>query len=257
MNTQSFFFRDKTVLFLRNFYVDDFKCKNQKSEIIRIRIEPDIASPQQCFKCFGLNHSQENCEQTKRCGHCMSSEHETTNCNCTKNDDLKCSICGVKGHSSLDRRCVKFRAARRDMANEAVAQITKTTTNKSKKLAKDISHNLENSSSYAHVTNSQQLDNDLQERLRKLETNAGSQNDQSRIQNDIKKCFKETENIKSGLIDLNNIVNTNKTEFEKNMLNLTKAITSTNKLAETFEKNTQMLEQNMVQIAKREIDVLR
>ena len=138
-----------------------------------------------------------------------------------------------------------------------MAQITKTTTNKNKKLAKDISHNLENSSSYAHVTNSQQLDNDLQERLRKLETNADSQIDQSRIQNDITQCVKETQNVKSSLIDLSNIVNTNKTEFEKNMLNLTQAITSTNKLAETFEKNTHMLEQNMVQIAKREVDVLR
>ena len=126
--------RDKTALFMKNFYVNDFKINNSNNESIKIRIEPDIPSPIQCHKCFVIGHTKEKCSSMPKCGHCADTNHKTEECDCQESG-LKCSLCGCN-HSSLDQRCKKYRAA-----NLAVEKITKIKTGINKKNLRDISFN--------------------------------------------------------------------------------------------------------------------
>jgi hypothetical protein len=248
--------RDKTILFLKNFYADDMKCKNTKTEVVTIRIEPDIPSPKQCFKCYGLGHAMEGCSLLPRCGHCMSTAHETKECDCDSAIKLKCSICAVPGHSSLDRRCPKYRAARREAANLAVTQMTKISTNNGKKAVKDALHNHETTTNYAQAIASDQIYDDIKDRLKKLEREA-THPDQNQMSKEISELRTNTQTFNKRINDIDANVKTTRREHETTMQALIAAIQSTKELGENFNKTTAQLEANMSQIAKQEVDILR
>ena len=141
-------------MFFRNHYESDLKILSSNNTQVTIRIEPDIASPVQCYKCFALGHAKETCKRPEVCGKCMSIEHSTDHCIQYEGAHLKCVICeGLNGHSSTDRSCPKYRAVKRDMANDAINNITRSRINSKKKIDKDNAFNDKTNNTYADVTN--------------------------------------------------------------------------------------------------------
>ena len=234
--------REKTSLFLKNFYVDNFKILTESYESLEIRIEPDIPSPRQCYKCFAIGHVKEQCkpETQQRCGHCMNTEHSTEDCDKQKVNH-KCSICD---HSSLDRRCKAYRSAKREAANLAFETITKSKTNAKKKYLKDENFNAaQQTHPQTHSYSEALIHNNETTNIANKNELFGLCKDINCIINENTKNQKQTED--------------NKKNFAEGMERLGLAIESTNKIAVKFDETLKSLTTTMAQISRHECDIVR
>ena len=175
-----------------------------------------------------------------KCGHCADTNHKPEECDCQESG-LKCSLCGCN-HSSLDRRCKKYRAAKREAANSAVEKITKIKTDINKKKLRDISFN-EPQSSKNTTTYSQIVQNPEQMKdITKI----------AQIEKESNSLKIENSNRKS---EIDQTIN--KKEYQSGLSSLSQAIQSSNILAQRLTDTVEKLEKNMMLIAKKECQELK
>jgi hypothetical protein len=255
------FFNDKenTILFFRNHYENDLKILDSNKEQIVIRIEPDIPSPLQCFKCYALGHAKEDCSAQEICGKCMSTMHTTDGCLQTEEQILKCVICDdISGHASNDRSCPKYRTVKRSMANEAVNKITKSRINSRKKIEKDNEYNghaqnmEENSQSYSAVASASLIN-----RKEKIESKAVEEETVKQINNDVSSLKIQNSELKKEITKVTSQANTDRTQVETSLSALQAAILSMHALGSKFDETANKLDERINSTVKRESDAIK
>ena len=255
------FFNDseKTILFFRNHYESDLKILGSNNTQVTIRIEPDIASPLQCYKCFALGHAKETCKRPEVCGKCMSTEHSTDHCIQYEEAHLKCVICeGLNGHSSTDRSCPKYRAVKRDLANDAVNKITRSRINSKKKIDKDNAFNDRTNNTYADVTNKSCELESLNARIKAIEEKKDTgQKADGQVMNDVKSLKIKDEETTKEIKKIKSQANADKETLKEGMNGLEKAIRSMTDLGTRFTETMNKLDERIFTIVRQECDVIK
>jgi hypothetical protein len=257
--------REKTILFLKNFYVSDFKTFDNKKEQITIRIEPDIPSPLQCHKCQLLGHVKEKCQAQELCGQCLATDHVTKECTITDKTLHKCAQCeSISGHGSIDRKCPKYRKIKRDAANDAVDLITNSRQNRSKKKIKDNEFGDRQTlggnggPSYAEITQNMlevaSLSKQVKEIQSKPVTNDGNI---SQMSNDVKSLIITNKNQAEELKVLKKEAAFDRNKLTQGMTSLELAIEAMTNLGTKFDNTTNKLDERITNIVRNECETVR